>query len=45
VTNQIYNATFQQKVKSQNSYTHDLLLTFREITYLIVKANIMNRLT
>jgi len=35
---------FQQKAKSQNSWKHGLLLTFREITYLIVKANRMRSL-
>jgi len=30
---------FQQKAKSQNNWKHGLLLTFREITYLVVKAN------
>jgi len=35
----------QQKAKNQNSWKHGLLLTFREITYLIIKANRMSRLT
>jgi len=35
---------FEQKSKSLNSWKHDLLLTFRERTYLIVKADRMSRL-